>query len=307
MKLASYRATGGSRVAIVFEAPYGRLVDVADAARWRESEPAEFVGLWEVQTMTDLLRLGPRGMQQVKELYEALLSAPDGKVVIESGLPLAETELDAPVPNPPKVVCIGINYADHAREAGMAVPDVPTIFSKFSTSVSGPRDGIPIPAASSHIDYEGELGFVLFDGPRGISRDDALTYVAGLTIINDVSARDYQFMTSQWLIGKAFDGFAPCGPYLVPLDREDLLTPRTLETFVNGELRQSARTDQLIFGLEELVTFMSRIWTFEAGDLVATGTPAGIGSTRQPPIFLTHGDRVQVRIEGLGELDNVVD
>ena len=215
--------------------------------------------------------------------------------------------LRAPVPRPTKLILVGLNYRDHAEEAGMKIPEVPTIFSKYANCVIGPGDAIKIPKVSAMIDYEAEYAFVVGRAGRDITPDRAMDYVAGYTIVNDVSCRDYQMKTGQWMIGKTFDTFAPMGPYLVT--RDEIADPHNLEISLqlNGQRMQHSNTRNLIFKTEHLIAFLSQIFTFEPGDVVSTGTPGGVGFARKPPVFMKAGDRVRVEVEGLGALENPVE
>jgi acylpyruvate hydrolase len=215
--------------------------------------------------------------------------------------------LRAPLPRPTKFILVGLNYRDHAEEAGMKIPEVPTFFSKYSNCVIGRDDAIKIPKVSTMIDYEGEYAFVIGRAGRDISPDRAMDYVAGYTIVNDVSCRDYQMKTGQWMIGKTFDTFAPMGPCLVT--REEIPDPHNLELslYLNGQRMQHSNTRNLIFKTEYLISFLSQVFTFEPGDVVSTGTPGGVGFARKPPVFMKPGDRVRIEIEGLGELENPIE
>ena len=246
---------------------------------------------------------------QVIGLGEDMLS------VIASGLPpkaagrsydLSAVRLLAPIPRPPKFICVGLNYRDHAREAGMEVPTVPTIFNKFTNVVIGPGASIVLPKVSSRPDYEAEFAFVIGTGGRNISASNALSHVFGYTIVNDVSARDYQMVTSQWLMGKTFDTFAPMGPWIVT--RDEIADPHALDITleIGGEILQQSNTRELVFGVPALIEYISSVVTLEPGDIVATGTPAGVGFARKPPRYLRAGDEVVIRIEGIGELRNPV-
>lgn len=220
--------------------------------------------------------------------------------------PLSMVRLLAPVPRPPKFICIGLNYRDHAKEAGLEIPGVPAVFSKFSNVVIGPGDPIVLPKVSTRPDYEAEFAFVIGKGGRAIPASRAMEHVFGYTIVNDVSARDYQMATSQWLMGKTFDTFAPMGPWLVT--RDEIADPQTLDIAleIGGEILQHSNTREMIFGVADLVEFISSVVTLEPGDIVATGTPAGVGFARKPPRYLKAGDEVVIRIQGLGELRNPV-
>ena len=220
--------------------------------------------------------------------------------------PLASVRLMAPIPRPPKLICVGLNYRDHAEETGMPIPTVPTIFCKFSTAVVGPGDNIVLPRSSTRPDYEAEFAFVVSRGGRHIAAADWRSHVFGYTIVNDVSARDYQMATTQWLMGKTFDTFAPMGPYLTTAD--EIADPHELAISLNlnGQVMQNSNTRNLIFRLPELIAFLSSVFTLEPGDVVSTGTPGGVGFARKPPVYLRPGDEVAIRVEGLGELRNPV-
>ncbi len=218
----------------------------------------------------------------------------------------ARTRLAAPVPRPPKIVCIGLNYSDHAAESNLPIPSTPTVFAKFQTAVTGHRHPIVLPKNSVKPDYEAEFAVVIGQGGRHIPEDRWREHVFGYTIVNDVSARDFQMATTQWMIGKTFDTFAPIGPAIVTAD--EIEDPHNLDISLtlSGEVMQSSNTRNLIFGLPKLIAFLSSVFTLEPGDIISTGTPAGVGFARKPPRWLQPGDEVVVRVEGLGELVNPV-
>lgn len=220
--------------------------------------------------------------------------------------PLESVTLLAPIPRPPKVICVGLNYRDHAAETKMEIPKTPTIFNKFSTAVIGPGDFIELPRVSTKPDYEAEFAFVIGTGGRDIAAERWMDHVFGYTIVNDVSARDYQMATTQWLMGKTFDTFAPMGPWIVTAD--EIADPHGLDISlsIGGETLQNSNTRELIFKISELVAYLSSVFTLEPGDVVATGTPAGVGFTRTPPRYLKAGDEVVIRVQGIGELRNPV-
>ncbi len=225
----------------------------------------------------------------------------------EGVLTLDEVELGPPVPDPEKIICLGLNYPEHAAEGGFDVPPVPTFFAKFRNSLVGPTSPVIMPAAASHfIDYEGELVVVIGKRCKCVTEQEALAYVAGYTICNDVSARDLQMQTSQWTAGKAIDTFAPMGPGIVLA--ADIPDPQalTLTTRVNGEVVQHESTSQMIFSVAATIAFLSSFMTLEPGDVIATGTPSGIGARRQPPLFLRPGDIVEVEIEPIGIIRNLM-
>jgi len=206
------------------------------------------------------------------------------------------------VPHPGKVICVGLNYAAHIEETRREPSDYPVLFTKFVTTLTGPNDDIPLPLESDAIDYEGELVVVIGERGRRIPPDDALDFVAGYAVANDVSMRDYQYKTHQWLQGKAWDASTPVGPDLVTLD--EIAHPLTLRTFVNGEKVQEASTELLIFDVATLVSVVSEFATIEPGDLILTGTPGGVGYRREPQLLLTDGDVVVVEVDGVGRLEN---
>jgi 2-keto-4-pentenoate hydratase/2-oxohepta-3-ene-1,7-dioic acid hydratase in catechol pathway len=220
--------------------------------------------------------------------------------------PLESVTLLAPIPKPPKIVCVGLNYRDHAAEAKLEVPSVPTIFSKFGNTVTGPGAPIILPKNSKKPDNEAELGVVIGIGGRYIPADRWREHVFGYTCINDVSARDYQTATSQWLMGKTFDTFCPMGPWIATVD--EIEDPHNLDISceVNGTILQDSNTSGMIFQIPALIEFLSSVMTLEPGDVISTGTPAGVGFAHKPPRWLREGDEVVVRIQGIGALHNPV-
>ncbi len=248
------------------------------------------------EDMLSVLAAGEQGRQRAAAVIERPSETIDP----------ASVRLRAPVPRPPKFICVGLNYRDHARESKMEIPSVPTIFTKFATAVIGPGDAIVLPRGAKRPDYEAELAFVIGRGGRRIPAERWREHVFGYTNVNDVSERDYQMATTQWTMGKTFDTFAPMGPWLVTAD--EIADPQALDIAleINGELLQSSNTRELIFGIPELVAFLSSVFTLEPGDIVSTGTPPGVGFARKPPRYLRPGDDVVVRVAGLGELRNPV-
>jgi 2-keto-4-pentenoate hydratase/2-oxohepta-3-ene-1,7-dioic acid hydratase in catechol pathway len=220
--------------------------------------------------------------------------------------PLSRVVLLAPIPRPPKFICVGLNYRDHAAEAKMEIPSVPTIFSKFSNTVTGPGAPILLPKNSVKPDYEAEFAFIIGTGGRHISASDWRQHVYGYFCVNDVSARDFQLATSQWLMGKTFDTFAPCGPWLTTADEIEDPHALDIRLTINGEVLQNSNTSHLIFQIPQLIEYLSSVFTLEPGDVISTGTPAGVGFSYKPPRWLRPGDQVTVSIQGLGELSNPV-
>ncbi|MEX0663281.1 MAG: fumarylacetoacetate hydrolase family protein [Acidimicrobiia bacterium] len=212
--------------------------------------------------------------------------------------------LRAPVRGRGKILCIGLNYRDHAAETGMAIPTSPIVFAKWCNAVVGPDADVEVPLSASDIDYEAELAVVVGQRARRVQPDDALDYVAGYLCANDVSARAQQFAVSQWTLGKAIDTFLPLGPWLVTSDEVPDPQALGIRCLVNGEKRQDSSTGEMIFGVAELLATLSQTITLEPGDLIVTGTPAGVGMALDPPRYLSVGDEVTVEIDGLGSLTN---
>jgi acylpyruvate hydrolase len=221
-------------------------------------------------------------------------------------VPRAAARLHAPIADPGKFICIGLNYRDHAEEAGQPIPKEPPIFPKWANAILDPGEPILRPRGSKQLDWEVELGVVVGRPARYVPREQALDYVWGYTIINDVSARDFQFITSQWAAGKIGDTMAPVGPYLA--DRSEIPDPHGLDLrlWVNGTLMQNGNTRTFIFDVRYLISYLSSLMTLNPGDLIATGTPPGVGFARKPPVFLQPGDTCRLEITGLGTLENPV-
>jgi len=280
MKLATFTHDGRTRVGVV---DGDAVVDLAAAA---PDLPREMLGFLEA---------GPAAMQAA---HAALGAGPR--------IPLAEVRLEAPIARPPKFLAVGLNYADHVAESGIETPVHPTIFNKQSTCVTGPTDPIHLPRASHVLDYEGELGFVIGRRCRHVSRDDAADVIAGYTIVDDVTVRDWQLRIPTWTMGKSFDTHGPIGPWIVTSDEIPDPHQLRLRTWVNDELRQDSNTKELIFDCFTLVEHLSTAFTLEPGDVVATGTPSGVGIAMKPPKLLVAGDVVRIEIEGLGRIENPV-
>jgi 2-keto-4-pentenoate hydratase/2-oxohepta-3-ene-1,7-dioic acid hydratase in catechol pathway len=214
--------------------------------------------------------------------------------------------LRSPVPTPRVIWGVGLNYRDHAEETGRPLPTAPTLFVKSPSSVIAPGEPIVVPPHVTQPDYEGELAVVIGTRARDVREEDALNVVAGVTIGHDVSARDHQYTTGQWSWSKSFDTFCPLGPELVSLDEIDLTRGLAIETRVSGEVLQSSTTSQLVFSVPYLIAWISQGCTLEPGDVILTGTPAGVGAARTPPRWLVDGDIVEISIEGIGTLTNPV-
>jgi 2-keto-4-pentenoate hydratase/2-oxohepta-3-ene-1,7-dioic acid hydratase in catechol pathway len=247
-------------------------------------------------TMRELLALGP----------SALAHAGRATTSTTARFALASVRLHAPVPDPPTILAIGMNYRAHVAEMGREPPEYQYWFNKQRTSIAGPGDPIVLPTVSTMVDYEGELAMVI--GPRcqHVPAARAMEVVAGFTVINDVSARDWQWRTPTFTMGKSFDSHAPCGPWLVTLDELGDPSNLSVRTWVNDELRQDSSTADLIFDCAEMIEYLTTAIPLEPGTVIATGTPAGVGAGFDPPRFLADGDVVRIEIEGIGELRNPV-
>jgi len=247
-------------------------------------------------TMRELLEGGDDMLARARR---ALGAARDEHVRPRTGVTLLP-----PVPNPSKIVCVGLNYRDHAAEVNLELPEYVTIFAKWPNTLIGDGAAIVIPRESHRVDYEAELAFVVGKRARRVAEADALGFVAGYTCFNDVSVRDYQSRTSQWTFGKVFDTHGPCGPFLVT--RDEVPDPQSLRIrcSIDGETLQDSSTAQMVFGVARLVAELSAVMTLEPGDVVATGTPAGVGTSRTPRRWIAPGERVRVEIDGLGVLEN---
>lgn len=247
----------------------------------------------------DLLHMLQAGPAALAEAHQALLSG--------EPLELSTIKFLPPIPAPGKIICVGLNYADHSAESGFTQPDYPTLFGRFTSSLIGHNAPLIRPRVSEQLDFEGEIVAVIGKSGRHIAKADALRHVGGYSIFNEGSVRDYQFKAPQWTMGKNFDGTGAFGPAFVTADE---VPPGAkglkLETRLNGQTMQSASTDDMVFDVESLVSIISEAITLEAGDLIVTGTPAGVGLARKPPLFMKAGDICEVEVEGLGVLANPV-
>jgi 2-keto-4-pentenoate hydratase/2-oxohepta-3-ene-1,7-dioic acid hydratase in catechol pathway len=282
MRLISYQGEGEPRAAVVRD---GQYIDLQHTDAGLPS------------SMKQLLALGDEG------LAGARAAAEKGVAIDPAGVKLL-----APIANPQKVICIGLNYADHAAESGVDPPPEPVVFCKFPSAVCAHGDAIVLPGISAKVDYEAELVAVIGIGGRDIPAEQALSHIAGYTCGHDVSARDWQLEKpgGQWLLGKTFDTFAPFGPELVTADEIDDPGRLDIALRLNGKTMQDSNTRQLIFGLPKLVQYISSVCTLLPGDVIFTGTPPGVGAARKPPVFLKAGDEVEVEIEAIGTLRNPV-
>lgn len=253
--------------------------------------------------MVGFLQGGQTSLHYAKEAIEFALNNKENKnYVFATG----EVRMEAPVQEPKKIICVGHNYREHILEMGREIPPYPLVFAKFANTIIGPEDPIPFHPISEQLDYEAEFTFVVGKRAKNVNEEDALDYVAGYTICNDVTYRDIQRRTLQWLQGKSVDGSAPMGPWLITSD--ELADPSGLDITlsVNGEQRQKSNTENLVFSVPKLVSFLSSLMTLEPGDVVMTGTPGGVGVAMEPQVFLKDGDVVKIEVDKVGVLENKV-
>jgi 2-keto-4-pentenoate hydratase/2-oxohepta-3-ene-1,7-dioic acid hydratase in catechol pathway len=288
----SYEGDGGLRSAV-------QVGDLAFDTQLLAGRATLRSGQLDWTSARAILAQGPEAWARLEEAAQA--------AVEDDGRRVDTLRVGPPVPDPEKIICLGLNYRDHASEAGLALPEAPMLFAKYRNSLGGPEDDIVLPAASSVVDYEAELAVVIGRPGKDVPEADALQHVAGVMALNDVSARDLQLQTSQWMAGKAIDTFAPCGPALVTLDEIADIQDLAVITRLNGTVVQDGTTSEMIFSVAATVAFLSRLMTLVPGDIIATGTPAGVGFKRRPPLLLTDGDIVEVEIGGgVGAIRNRV-
>ena len=279
MRLVTLVSGSGYALGVVQD---GRVLDLPDLGRWP-------------RTMRELAGAGPDALAAIAAWAQGT----------SGGRSLESVRLGPPIPNPGKIVAIGLNYADHAAEGNVPVPTAPLIFAKFPTTIVGPGDVVTWDRGlTDRVDYEAELGVVIGARARNVSEEEALDHVFGYTCVNDVSARDLQFGDGQWIRGKSLDTFCPVGPWIVTADEIPDPQALAIACLVNGEALQDSTTANMFFGVRTLISYCSRAFTLEPGDLIATGTPAGVGVYQKPPRLLRDGDEMVVRIGGIGELRN---
>jgi acylpyruvate hydrolase len=267
MRLVSFDGGSGPRAGVLRD---GRVLDLGG------------------HTLLELLRRGPLSGVRPAD---------------QQGTAVEDVRLLEPIDRPGKLICIGLNYLEHAREGGHEPPEMPTFFAKFANALRPPGATVALPPWSRKVDYEAEVAFVIGSECKDVTAERALDVIAGYTLFNDLSARDYQFKTPQWMPGKVFDGAAPCGPALVTPDEAGPPDEIDIQLRLNGEVMQSSSTADLVHSVPALVEYLSRLMTLEPGDIVATGTPAGVGSRREPRVWLEPGDEVEVSSSRLGVLE----
>lgn len=307
MRLVSYYREGEVRLGALQD---GRVVDLHRAHRLLQQRRPHAGPAVLPTTVREYLTGGIafQGPAQVAlDLVEDLAQHEGAETLRHWGVAYAGSEvvLKAAVPDPQKIICLGHNYREHVEESGNSIPEVPVLFTKYPNTLIGPREAIVLPSVSHKVDYEAELAFVIGRRGRYIQAAEAMDYVAGYATFNDVSARDFQSRTSQWTVGKTFDRFGPMGPLVT---RDEVPDPHVLdiELRLNGEVMQRSNTRNFIFTIPDIVAYISQVVTLEPGDVIATGTPSGVGAFRKPPVFLKPGDLVEVEIASVGRLENPV-
>lgn len=309
MKLVTYTFNRFSRLGALVEGDtkvvdlnYAYQAQLQSEGKYRYEEIAEAFVPSETK---GFLQGGEESLELAKGAIQYALQHPDSfshPLVLNR----KEVKLEAPIHNPEKILCVGHNYREHILEMKRELPSNPVVFAKFPNTIVGPEDDIPYYPISDQLDYEAEFTFVIGKQARNVSEEDALDYVAGYTIANDVTYRDIQRRTLQWLQGKSVDGSAPMGPWLLTSD--ELTDPSGLDIVltVNGEERQRSNTSNLVFTVQKLVSFLSGLMTLEPGDVILTGTPGGVGVARDPQVFLKDGDIVRIEVDQVGALENKV-
>lgn len=309
MRIATVSVEGEQRIAAVEN---DRYIDLNTAYRLLlenkgKSRVAQIAEAYIPPDMIGFLQGGEESMALAKESIafvrnKYFADAVNKKLYYEG----AQVKVEAPVQNPEKIICVGLNYREHIMEMGREIPTIPVIFAKYSNTIIAPGEPILKPKISDELDHEAEIAFVIGKRGRHIPESEAMDYVTGYTIANDVSVRDFQKRTIEWLQGKTFDASLPMGPHLVT--KESLPDPHNCELFLtlNGVERQRSNTKNLVFTIPYLVSFLSGIMTLEVGDIICTGTPGGVGQARKPVSWMKAGDTVRVEIEGLGALENTI-
>ncbi|WP_100398696.1 fumarylacetoacetate hydrolase family protein [Bacillus sp. FJAT-44742] len=308
MKLIHYKRGNESRLACIKE---NKVIDLHGAYVSYLKDKGELrAGLLaeaEVPSKgVGFLQGGEKSMSLARKAVEYIENNASQEEKKEWVLSKEEVRIEAPVQNPSKIICVGHNYQEHIREMGRELPTHPVIFAKFANAIIGPEDDIPLKSITNKLDYEAEFSFVIGKRAKDVKEEDALDYVAGYTIVNDISARDLQMRTLQWLQGKGLDGSAPMGPWLITKDEVPDPDSLDISLKVNGEVRQQSNTKNLVFNVNRLVAFLSEIMTLEPGDVICTGTPGGVGVARDPQVFLQDGDVVTIDVGNIGTLENTV-
>ncbi|PAV27748.1 2-hydroxyhepta-2,4-diene-1,7-dioate isomerase [Virgibacillus profundi] len=306
MKLVSYKlrnSPGDYRIGCMFEE---KVIDLQDAYRKlllsKQEKDSNTIDHIFPASPESFYSIGSSVIAKAREAYDYIKENNEEDVFLTK----EEIILDTPNPNPSKVICVGKNYADHVAEMASDIPEFPVLFAKFNNAIIGPDDAIEKSSFTKKLDYEVELAVVIGKEASHVSKEDALNYIAGYTIGNDISARDLQKRTPQWLQGKTLDRSTPIGPWVVTIDEIEDPASLSIRSYVNGEERQSSNTSHLIFDIPYLIEFISNLITLKPGDIILTGTPDGVGFAMKPPQFLKDGDVVALEIEKIGRMENRV-
>lgn len=300
MRLVTYNFKGKNRIGFSLK---DYIIDLNQGIRNMVTEQKGELGIPQYPTMVCFLNAGDEAMELAKKAFQFISSS---KLLVDQVMVFnrEDVHIQSPILKPGKIICVGQNYREHILEMNLEIPEYPVIFSRFNNCIIGEDDPISLPEITKELDYEAEFLFVMGKKAKNVSKEQALDYVAGYTIGNDVSARDLQNRTSQWTQGKILDGTFPVGPYLVTKDEVTDMHNLDISLYVNGERRQHSNTSDLVFNVEYLIEYLSQFMTLEPGDIILTGTPGGVGAPTQS--FLQDGDVVEVHIEQLGVLKNTV-
>ncbi|MHA1960703.1 MAG: fumarylacetoacetate hydrolase family protein [Candidatus Thorarchaeota archaeon] len=299
MRLVTFSSLGITSIGIELESG---ILNIPEAAS-RFGRRYQIDGQPFPNTMMRLLEWEP-GFEVARQILDRFVKTPENErpLVLSAG----DITIEAPIRKPGKIIAIGLNYTDHIEETGKDVPEYPVVFAKFPSSIVGPDDPISHPTLTKRLDWEVELGVVMGRRCKDVGENEVLNFVAGYTVVNDLSARDLQLQDGQWVRGKSLDGLCPMGPCIVTTDDLGDASGLKMHTKVNGEIKQDSNTSNLLFGVPQLVSYLSQSFTLEPGDVIATGTPSGVGFARDPPEFLKAGDEVEVYIEKIGSLRNKI-
>lgn len=284
--LVNYEKNGAWAAAVDLD---GRIVDLQEAG-WNGGEAL---------STRQVLETGPGAIERAIAFAQEALAAGRVKAIAADGVRIGPVIAD-----PGKILCVGANYRAHLEEADYPAPPFPEVFGKYANALIGPTDAIPLTPASEQVDYEGELAIVIGKTGKNIPREDVLDYIAGYSVVNDISARDIQLRVSQWIVGKSMDGYLPIGPGIVPVSAIPDPYKLKIQTRLNGKVMQDSTTGLLIFDIHHIVSFLSTYLTLNPGDIICTGTPGGVGFYCDPPVFLRDGDLIEVEVENVGVLRN---
>lgn len=306
MKLVKFEVAKKQFIGIIVD---NTIIDVHAAYRYyAEGEAKEHLDQGSLPSnLLDFLAAGKESLRLAQSVSDYVLQNEVEDSSNKIFYSLSEVTICAPLHNPEKIICVGLNYLDHCKETGMDIPTSPIIFSKFTNALIGPNESVQLPVNSQEVDYEAELAVIIGKTAKKVTEEEAMDYVFGYTILNDISARDIQLGDGQWLRGKTPDTFAPIGPYIVTKD--EISDPHHLDITLklNGEIMQDSNTENLIFKIPFIISYLSQSMTLKPGDIIATGTPHGVGMSREPQVWLKEGDKMEITIEKIGTLINPVE